>query len=237
MKDNEANGGGDGANGDGDDVKSGKDGGTDGSGEKNSSDEEKTNDESDKENKANSEGDDGCGDGDNGSDDNHNKKSSKEGGYEKKPRPSVNNLVMPEKTNLTKNYKTASQRFPGYDTKKQKKTKTRKRKRMAVQYNESDVFTNCVKTYQKTLNHQIFEHEVFFNYGIKNHPTDCTVTKKQLKEIKKKLSMESKSKFALVPFFSVLERNFKIDLRLSAFAQMFTYILYCPNIAKCHWLL
>ena len=38
-------------------------------------------------------------------------------------------------------------------------------------------------------------------------------------------------------FFSVLERNFKINLRLSAFAQMFTYILYCPNIAKCPWLL
>jgi hypothetical protein len=31
--------------------------------------------------------------------------------------------------------------------------------------------------------------------------------------------------------------NFKIDLRLSAFAQMFTCILYCPNIAKCPWLL
>jgi hypothetical protein len=114
---------------------------------------------------------------------------------------------------------------------KQMKTKTRKRKRMTVQYNESDVFTNCVKTYQETLNCQILEQKLFFNDGIKNLPTDCTVTKKQLKEIKKKLSMESKSKFALVPFFSVLERNFKINLRLSAFAQMFTYILYCPNIA------
>ncbi len=66
---------------------------------------------------------------------------------------------------------------------------------------------------------------------------DCTVAKKQLKEIKKKSSMESKSKFALVPFFSVLERNFKIDLQLSAFAQMFKCILYCPDIAKCPWLL
>jgi hypothetical protein len=78
---------------------------------------------------------------------------------------------------------------------------------------------------------------LFFNDGIKDLPTDCTVTKKQLKEIKKKLSTKSKLKFALVPFFSVLERNFKIDLHLSAFAQMFTYILYCPNIAKCPWLL
>jgi hypothetical protein len=36
---------------------------------------------------------------------------------------------------------------------------------------------------------------------------------------------------------SVFEKNFKIDLRLSAFGQMFTCILYCPNIAKCPWLL
>jgi hypothetical protein len=49
-------------------------------------------------------------------------------------------------------------------------------------------------------------------------------------------STDLKSKFALVPFFSVLEKNFKIDLRLSAFAQMFTYILYCPDIATCLWL-
>ncbi len=66
---------------------------------------------------------------------------------------------------------------------------------------------------------------------------DRTVTKKQLKEIKKKLSTDLKLKFVLVPFFSVLEKNFKIDLQLSAFAQMFTYILYCPDIVKCPWLL
>jgi hypothetical protein len=120
---------------------------------------------------------------------------------------------------------------------KQKKTKTSKRKRTTVQYDESDVFTNCVKTYQKTLNCQILEQIFFFNDGIENLSTDCTDTRKQLKEIKKKLSTESKSKFALVPFFSVLERNFKIDLRLSAFAQMFTYISYCHDIAKCPWLL
>ncbi len=78
---------------------------------------------------------------------------------------------------------------------------------------------------------------MFFSDGIKNLPTDCTVTNKQLKEIKKKLSTDLKSKFALVPFFSVLEKNFKINLRLSAFAQMFIYILYCPDIAKCPWLL
>ncbi len=120
---------------------------------------------------------------------------------------------------------------------KQKKPKTRKKKRTTVQYDKSDKFTNCVKTYQKTLNCQILEQDLFFNDGIKNLPMGCTVTIKQLKEIKKKSSTESKSKFALVPFFSVLERNFKIALRLSAFAQMFTCILYWPNIAKCPWLL
>jgi hypothetical protein len=70
---------------------------------------------------------------------------------------------------------------------KQTKTKTRKRKRSTVQY-ESDVFTNCVKTYQKTLNCQILEQKLFFNDGIQNLPTDCTVTKKQLKEIKRQRS-------------------------------------------------
>jgi hypothetical protein len=95
---------------------------------------------------------------------------------------------------------------------KQMKTKTRKRKRTTVQDNKSDVFTNCVKTYQKTLNCQILEQKLFFSDGIKNLPMDRTVTKKQLKEIKKKLSTDLKLKFVLVPFFSVLEKNFKIDL-------------------------
>ncbi len=129
-KDNNANGDGDGANGDGDDDKSGKDGGTDGSGEKDSSEEEETNDELDKENKANGEGDDGRRDGDNGSGDNHDKKSAKEGGYEKKPRPSVNKLVKPEKkTNLTRVCKTASQRFSGYDTSKTNENQNKEEKK------------------------------------------------------------------------------------------------------------
>jgi hypothetical protein len=51
----------------------------------------------DKENKANGKRDDGRGDRDNGSDDNHDKKPAKEGGYEKKPRPSIKNDVKLEK--------------------------------------------------------------------------------------------------------------------------------------------
>jgi hypothetical protein len=46
----------------------------------------------------------------------------------------------------------------------------------------------------------------------------------------------SNSKFVLVPFFPVVEKDVKTDLRLSAFVQMFTYILYCPDIAQCPWL-
>jgi hypothetical protein len=46
----------------------------------------------------------------------------------------------------------------------------------------------------------------------------------------------SNSKFVLVPFFSVLEKDVQINLRLSAFEKMFPYILYCPNIAQCTWL-
>jgi hypothetical protein len=109
------------ANGDGDDDKSGKDGGTDGSGKKDSSDEEEKMMSWIEENKANSDGDDGRGDGDNGNDDKHDKESAKLGRYKKKPRPSVNNLVEPEKNpNLARVYKTASQIFSGYDTSKTK---------------------------------------------------------------------------------------------------------------------
>ncbi len=78
-----------------------------------------------KENKINGEGDDGHGDEVNGSDDKHEKKSLKEGGYEKKPRPSVNNLVKPGKTNLARVYKTASQRFSCYDTSKTKENQNK----------------------------------------------------------------------------------------------------------------
>jgi hypothetical protein len=45
-----------------------------------------------------------------------------------------------------------------------------------------------------------------------------------------------KLKFRVVPFFSILEEDVEIDLQLSAFVQMFTYILYCPDIAQCPWL-
>ncbi len=37
--------------------------------------------------------------------------------------------------------------------------------------------------------------------------------------------------------FLILEATLKIDLQLSAFAPMFTYVLYCPETTKCPWLL
>ncbi len=57
--------------------------------------------------------------------------------------------------------------FQAITLQKQMKTKTRKRKRTSVQYNKSDVITNCVKTYQKKLNHQILGQKLYFNDGIK----------------------------------------------------------------------
>ncbi len=68
---------------------------------------------------------------------------------------------------------------------KQTKTKTRKRKRTTVQDNESDVFTNCVKTYKKTPNCHILEQRLFLSDGIKELPTDCTVTKINWKKSRK----------------------------------------------------
>jgi hypothetical protein len=43
-------------------------------------------------------------------------------------------------------------------------------------------------------------------------------------------------KICVGTIFSVLEKDVKIDLQLSAFAQMFTCILYCPDILQCPWL-
>jgi hypothetical protein len=45
-----------------------------------------------------------------------------------------------------------------------------------------------------------------------------------------------KLKICVGTIFSVLEKDVKINFQLSAFAQMFTCILYCPNIAQCLWL-
>jgi hypothetical protein len=90
------------------------------------------------------------------------KNQVKEGGYEKKPRPSVNNLVKPEKRPTLLGFiRQLPKVLQAMILQKQKKTKTRKRKRTTVQYDESDKFTNCVKTYQNTLNRQILEQKLF----------------------------------------------------------------------------
>ncbi len=41
----------------------------------------------------------------------------------------------------------------------------------------------------------------------------------------------------LVPFFLVFKLELYHDLQFSAFAQMYTYVLYCPDVFKLNWLL
>jgi hypothetical protein len=74
--------------------------------------------------------------------------------------------------------------------------------------------------------------------GLKNLPQVVLIKKTMVQRIDER-DQEGviKVKFLLVPFFSVLEKIFKIDLQLLSFVQVFTYILYCPNIAKYPWLL
>jgi hypothetical protein len=142
-----------------------------------SSDEEETYDESDKENKANGERDDERSNGDNGSDDNYNKKSAKEGGYEKKPRPSIKNVVKPEKNNLTWVFKTASQGSLGCNTSKTNKNQNKEGEKDDCPRQQVRCVYELCQNIPKTLNCQILEQKSFFSDVIKNLPTDCTLTK------------------------------------------------------------
>ncbi len=118
---------------------------------------------------------------------------------------------------------------------KRNKFKKEKRKRSTCEDDELNEILNCVKTYRKTLNDKILKQRSYYSDGIK----DLSVNgKKQLfKQLMQYIKTSlSNLKFVLVTFFSVLEKDVKINLWLSAFAQMFTYILYYPDIAQCPWL-
>ncbi len=115
------------------------------------------------------------------------------------------------------------------------KFKSGKRKKSTFKEVEWIKFINCIKTYRETLNDKILKQWSYYSDQIKNLPSNGKKqwVKKLVQSIKTSLS---NSKFGLVPFFSVLEKNVKISLRLLAFVQMLTYILYCPIIAQCPWL-
>ncbi len=160
---------------DGGKEESKKEGGTEGSGEDESFDEGGKEDELNKDNERNSDRDDERSDGDSGVGDNQDKKLTTKGGNEMIPRPSVNNLVKPESNQPT--FQMFIKQLPiNFQTillQGQKKTKTRKRKRTTdVQIDDSNVFTNCVKTYQKSLNCKILEQNSYFSDGIKTLPTN-----------------------------------------------------------------
>ena len=102
---------------------------------------------------------------------------------------------------------------------------------MAVQYNESDVFTNCVKTYQKTLNCHILEQRLFLSDEIKELPMDCTVTKKQLKEIKKVIN-RVKIEICVGTIFFCLGEEFKNRLAAISICANVHIHLILPQYCK-----
>ena len=110
------------------------------------------------------------------------------------------------------------------------KFKKRKRKRSTCEDDELNEIINCIKTYQKTLNDKIVKQQSYYSDGIKDLPSNGK--KQWFKESVQYIKMSlSNSKFVLVPFFSVLEKDVKIDLRLSAFANVYIYLLlpqHCP---------
>jgi hypothetical protein len=67
-----------------------------------------------------------------------------------------------------------------------------------------------------------------------SHKLYCS--KKTIERNQEKVVNGVNVKICVGTILSVLKMNFKISLRLSTFAQMFTCILYCLNIAKCPWL-
>ncbi len=101
---------------------------------------------------------------------------------------------------------------------------------MTVQYDESDVFTNCVKTNRKTLNFQILEQNSFFNDGIEKLPTDCTVTKK-IERNQEKLVNGVKVKICVGTIFFCLGEEFQNRLAtISICANVHMYLIlprYC----------
>jgi 5S rRNA maturation endonuclease (ribonuclease M5) len=106
--------------------------------------------------------------------------------------------------------------------------KSKKRKRRSSKTDESDHFINCVKTYWRKLNEEILSQKQFIsNGGLEN------LGGKSLCE----MIRISQSKFMLVPFFLVFKLELYHDLQFLAFAQMYTYVLYCPDVFKLNWLL
>ncbi len=162
---------------------------------------------------------------------------AEDGKKEKFPRPSVANLIQPSPTppTLINLIRTLPKNLQSMMLEKENKFKKRKRKSSTCEDDELDKIINCIKTYQKTLNNEILKQRSYYIDGIKDLPGNKKkqLFKKSMQYIKTGLS---NLKFVLVPLFSVLEKDVKINLRLSAFVQMFTYILYCPNIAQCPWL-
>ncbi len=99
--------------------------------------------------------------------------------------------------------------------------KSKKRKRCSSKTDESDRFINCVKTYREKLNEEILSQKQFIsNEGLEN------LGGKSLCE----MIRINQSKFMLVPFFLVFKLELYHDLRFLAFAQMYTYVLYCPDV-------
>jgi hypothetical protein len=140
---------------------------------------------------------------------------AEDGKKEKNPRPSVANMIQPSPTppilmnlitRLPKNLQSMM-------LQKGNKFKKGKRKRSTYEDDESNKIINCIKTYRKTLNDKILKQRSYYSDGIKDLPGNGK--KQWFKELMQSIKMGlSNLKFMLVPYFSVLEKDVKIDLQL-----------------------
>ncbi len=95
---------------------------------------------------------------------------AEDGEKEKNPRPSVANLIQPSPTpqtlsNLIRKLPTNLQSMM---FQKGNKFKKGKRKGSTFKDNKSNKFTNCIKTYRKTLNNKILKQRSYYIDGIKD---------------------------------------------------------------------
>ncbi len=86
-----------------------------------------------------------------------------------------------------------------------------KRKRSTCEDGKSNEILNCNKTYQKTLNNEILKQQSHYSDGIKDLSGNGKKQwfKQPMQYIK---TSSSNLKFVLVPFFSVLEKDVKVNL-------------------------
>jgi len=119
--------------------------------------------------------------------------------------------------------------------KKKKKTKT-------SDSNSLEVIVNDVIEFRKKQQQEIVSQKNYISHGnitafslINNEQNDNIFNECKIKT--RDLVGENNSLFLLIPVHLLMcdDAMSKSFIYVSAFGQMYTYVLYCPNISKCPW--